>query len=585
MKKNSLSGAAKLSALTDVLGHKNANAINYAVSQGYVTGYTDGTFKPENNITRAEVVTIVNRIIGRVPTNSQGQTNFSDISSHWAKGQIIAACGEEGSAWTKAEVNTAKYNLSGTTAKDYITGLYNQSKDLSGDAVVEGINTVSEKMKSDIKNTSDRTPSDYKGQVYYISEKNGNDNNDGKSPATAWKTTQKANTLAFTTEDNAILFERGGIYRGTVKTLANTTYGAYGSGEKPVIMQSSRNYADESLWKETDVKNVYKCSLELYNVGIMVFDRDVHNYGDYNATIGTICNKYAFGFETYADLDSDLEFYSDLTTKELYLYSDKGNPGKRFSDIEIGEKINIFAGSAINVTIDNLAVMYTGAHGIGSGNMQNYTVKNSIFCWIGGSVLSHDEYRKDVVNYGNAIECYGQCDGFYVDNCWIYQIYDTAITFQNYRDELCIEKNIKFTNNLLEKCYWNIEIYNSRSAAGIRTEITDVYIAYNVLNDGGYGWGSAMKNRLGLSYSQLKVPKTNKDMLSEYNIINRCSGDILRLDDADNNEVERNNIYVQDYGKSIGVLKGQTVDFCDYSARCYISQYLKDTTSLMIVKK
>lgn len=38
--------------------------VNLAVSQGYVKGYPDGTFKPNNTITNAEVVTVILRIMG-----------------------------------------------------------------------------------------------------------------------------------------------------------------------------------------------------------------------------------------------------------------------------------------------------------------------------------------------------------------------------------------------------------------------------------------------------------------------------------------------------------------------------------------
>ncbi len=42
-----------------------ADAISYASSEGWVKGYEDGTFRPTNNITRVETVTIVNRMLKR----------------------------------------------------------------------------------------------------------------------------------------------------------------------------------------------------------------------------------------------------------------------------------------------------------------------------------------------------------------------------------------------------------------------------------------------------------------------------------------------------------------------------------------
>ena len=53
---------------TDVTGDEwFANAIQDAVNLGLIGGYPDGTVRPNNNITRAEACAIVNRTLGRVP--------------------------------------------------------------------------------------------------------------------------------------------------------------------------------------------------------------------------------------------------------------------------------------------------------------------------------------------------------------------------------------------------------------------------------------------------------------------------------------------------------------------------------------
>ena len=74
--------------LSDINGHWAESAIRDFVSKGYVGGYTDGTFKPNNNITRAEFVVIVNNYFGL--TKSSGKV-FSDTKNHWAKISIDIA--------------------------------------------------------------------------------------------------------------------------------------------------------------------------------------------------------------------------------------------------------------------------------------------------------------------------------------------------------------------------------------------------------------------------------------------------------------------------------------------------------------
>lgn len=52
-------------AFPDVAGHWAEKYINSAAAKGWVEGYEDGTFKPDQPITRAEFVTLVNRVLER----------------------------------------------------------------------------------------------------------------------------------------------------------------------------------------------------------------------------------------------------------------------------------------------------------------------------------------------------------------------------------------------------------------------------------------------------------------------------------------------------------------------------------------
>ncbi|MCL2287070.1 MAG: S-layer homology domain-containing protein [Firmicutes bacterium] len=54
-------------AFTDIEGHWARDAINVAYLQGWVNGFGDGTFRPDQLITRAEVAALVNRALGRLP--------------------------------------------------------------------------------------------------------------------------------------------------------------------------------------------------------------------------------------------------------------------------------------------------------------------------------------------------------------------------------------------------------------------------------------------------------------------------------------------------------------------------------------
>lgn len=62
------------------------NAVATAYANGWVGGYADGTFHPNQTITRAEAVTILNRVLGRscdltfVQANVQAASHFTDVT-------------------------------------------------------------------------------------------------------------------------------------------------------------------------------------------------------------------------------------------------------------------------------------------------------------------------------------------------------------------------------------------------------------------------------------------------------------------------------------------------------------------------
>lgn len=100
--------------------------------------------------------------------------------------------------------------------------------------------------------------------TYYVDTTNGNDNNNGITTGTAWKTITKVNQQNFSAGDS-ILFKRGEIWSGTRLSIASTSgavgahivYGAYGTGEKPIIssvIPQSHSWTNTSgnIWKATN---------------------------------------------------------------------------------------------------------------------------------------------------------------------------------------------------------------------------------------------------------------------------------------------------------------------------------------------
>lgn len=74
------------------------DAVATAYANGWVSGYTDGTFRPNQTITRAEAVVILNSVLGRscdltyVQANAQAALHFTDITpGAWYYADVIEA--------------------------------------------------------------------------------------------------------------------------------------------------------------------------------------------------------------------------------------------------------------------------------------------------------------------------------------------------------------------------------------------------------------------------------------------------------------------------------------------------------------
>jgi hypothetical protein len=181
----------------------------------------------------------------------------------------------------------------------------------------------------------------------YLSEK-GDDAADGLTPQTAWRTVERLNREKIE-KGTFVLFERGGLFRGSVKTSPGVTYTAYGAGPKPCITTSPMNGADPAKWEKTDAQDVWRCQIGMDDAGTVVFDggraHAIKIVPVYNKD-GTFSQQYggrAFD-KGYADLACDLHFWHDYsaTTKfkphakgsgYVYLKS-KENPGHRFKSID-----------------------------------------------------------------------------------------------------------------------------------------------------------------------------------------------------------------------------------------------------------
>ena len=68
------------SSFSDISGHWAENEIERAAAFGWISGYPDGTFRPDARITRAEAMTMINRVLCRMP---QSKSDLLDSMVTW----------------------------------------------------------------------------------------------------------------------------------------------------------------------------------------------------------------------------------------------------------------------------------------------------------------------------------------------------------------------------------------------------------------------------------------------------------------------------------------------------------------------
>jgi hypothetical protein len=381
---------------------------------------------------------------------------------------------------------------------------------------------------------------------YYVSN-SGSDSNDGKTPGKAWATLAKVSEANLSGGD-AVLFERNGLWRGSLTAKEGVSYSAYGKGEKPKIFGSLQNYSVKGKWLKTETNNVYVYDQALENdAGLLVFNNGVaHSY------------KKVIGIDGFSgaisELKNDLEMYHNINDKRVFLYSDKGNPADRYSSVEFCLKDHIIKIKGDNVLIDNLCIKYGGAHGIGSGSRNGLRVTNCEMGWIGGSI------QQKTTRYGNAIEIYGGCKDYYVDHCYIYQVYDAGITHQ-YKNptatKTIIMENVTYTNNLIEYCIYSIEYFLDQTNSEMDM-MKNILIKDNICRFAGYGWGWQRPNKRSMHIQGWKHKNPAENFVITGNIFDRSKNDIIFVAASKEAHLPEflDNIYIQNNGGSFGMFNG-----------------------------
>ncbi len=305
------------------------------------------------------------------------------------------------------------------------------------------------------------------GTKYYISA-SGDDNNDGLTPETPIKSLQRLSEI-YMVDGDAVLFKRGDTFRfgESINVTNNVIYGSYGNGTKPKIYGSPENYAESDNW-ELAKENIWKISFNYPEASGVVIN--------HSEIIGV--NKYE-GIKT---LITNGDYFHDTDNNIFYLYCDEGNPCDVYEDIEIMPSFTLIKlpNSCYEIVIDNLCLKYSSGFAIhGVTPHRNLYITNCEIGFIGGKWVGEDHKLR----YGNAIEFWNGAQDVTVKNNWIYQIYDSAFSWQGNAGGTY--KNIFLSENLFEYNNADIEFFDRNGS-----EVENFRIENNIMRFTSMGWGT-----------------------------------------------------------------------------------------------
>ena len=309
---------------------------------------------------------------------------------------------------------------------------------------------------------------------YYVAQ-NGSDANAGTSPEAPWQTLERVNAGPFAPGDR-ILFRRGDMWRGKLVPFsgdetASIYYGAYGEGEKPLLLGAVelnrlKDWVDVGggIWKSNS--NV----LLPRDVGNIIFD-----------------GEKSCGVKVWeaADLDAEGEYWYDEAAHAVSLFSAR-NPATLHTDIECALRDHIIdQGGRSCITYENLALKYAAAHGVGGGNTHHIVVRDCDFGYIGGG----DQMGGDrMVRFGNGVEFWAGAHDCLVERCRLWEIYDAALTNQSNAPGTK-QYNIVYRNNIIWNCEYSFEYWNRPEDS----ETHEIYFVNNTCVNAGHGWGHAQR--------------------------------------------------------------------------------------------
>ncbi|MCV7073475.1 hypothetical protein MJO55_07240 [Mycolicibacterium rufum] len=312
--------------------------------------------------------------------------------------------------------------------------------------------------------------------TFYVAN-TGDDNADGLTPDTAWRSIKRMN---FSTPDYArVLFRRGDTFYGELAPPLGCELGAYGQGPRPVLTMfkllnqpSSWTLHSPKVWRieiaAPETHEGYTASTDA-NIGYLMVD-------------GVVKATLKFNLD---ELFQDWDFYCDIENGVLYVRSEM-NPSDRTEDLRAAPNGNAFGGTGRVIycekgfnNIHDLHITGSGGCGIG-GTGSGVWIHDCLIDYIGGAELLDGSQRR----YGNGIEHWVNVSGWLIERNEICQVYDAAWSPQGYAGAHGGWRDLTVRNNFIHECTQSFEFWSTGEPTAPGYE--RVLVQGNYCENGGY---------------------------------------------------------------------------------------------------
>ena len=324
------------------------------------------------------------------------------------------------------------------------------------------------------------------GETRYLAN-GGDDAADGMTPATAWRTLEKASESL--PAGAALRMKCGDVFYGQLRPTAGldaehpTVVTSWGEGPKPVVSATKNLRGDQSAWEDMthcfwriDLANPTNSTgvvTDNCNPGFLLVDGELKPWRRF-------CRS---------DLVSPWDFCGE--DGYLYVHADE-NPAKLAKDIRVALRVYCVQFGSFTV-ISNIAVRATGAHGMHAGwgrSVRNVRIADCELEDIGGSeLMGYERQRGFRIRFGNGIELGGDAEDVVVERCSFRGVYDVAFTMQGFPK--LGWRNVHCRDCTMTDCAQAFEIWCGKAPKGVGFENCS-FTGNRTLRVGG-GWGETAR--------------------------------------------------------------------------------------------